>query len=426
LFLTTLPNGLGAQTIYGGASLVTPLSALGASARVDALGGAWVGLADDPSALFYNAAGLSQLKAASLSLNHNSYLAGSFEETLLFGLPVGAWGGFAAALQYVSWGGLDARDVNGVSEGSFADGDAAFSLGWGLGVADQLSVGAALHGIQQKIIDSLDTGFSADFGILWAPDPRFQMGLCYTGLGTSWAGFGPAQDLRFGTAFKLDLGKDAVLRMLAGGDWEPNSVSRLQGGLEAVFDRDYFLRVGGQAPLGDNQVGGLTGFTAGAGARLGRFQLDYAFVPYGDLGASHRVSLEYEFPNPQPPVSRPVTVLASPVTIQVPPVTVAAPVPVPVPAGENAKTKLEVLFDLPGVPARRAGHSQSQVAAYEKAASDHPGDSRAWRNLGIVYLNSGQKDLGIQCLEQALRLNPTDQALGRWLSDYHARHPAAR
>ena len=265
---------------------MTPLSALGAAARVDALGGALVGLADDPSALFYNAAGLSQLKAVSLSLNHNSYLAGSFEETLLFGLPLGAWGGFAAALQYVSWGGLDARDVNGVSEGSFADGDAAFSLGWGLGVADQLSVGAALRGIQQKIIDSLDTGFSGDLGILWTPDPRFQMGLSYTGLGSSWAGFGPAQDLRFGLALKLDLGKDAVLEEpLAGSDQRQNSVSRLQGGLEAVFDRDYFLRVGGQVPLGDNQVGGLTGFTAGAGARFGRFQVDYAFVPYGDTGS---------------------------------------------------------------------------------------------------------------------------------------------
>jgi hypothetical protein len=402
---------------------VTPLSALGASARVDALGGTWVGLADDPSALFYNAAGLSKLKAASLSLNHNSYLAGSFEETLLFGLPLGAWGGFAAALQYVSWGGLDARDINGVSQGTFADGDAAFSLGWGVALGDRISVGAALHGIQQKIIDSLDTGFSGDLGILWTPDPRFQLGLSYTGLGTSWAGFNPAQDLRFGMAFQLDLGKDALLRMLAGSDWEPNSVSRLQGGLEAVFDRAYFLRVGGQMPLEDNQVGGLTGFTAGAGARFGQFQLDYAFVPYGDLGASHRISLGYEFANPAPPISRPVTVLVSPVTVQTPPVTVAAPVPVP--AGESAKTKLEVLFDLPGAPVRAKDNFQSQIAAYEKAASDHPGNSRAWRNLGIVYLNSGQKDLGIQCLEQAFRLNPADQALGRWLSDYHARYPAS-
>ena len=72
------------QTVNPAAQLATPLGALGASARADALGDAWVGLADDPSALFFNSAGLSGLQNTSLSINHNSYLAGVFEETLLF------------------------------------------------------------------------------------------------------------------------------------------------------------------------------------------------------------------------------------------------------------------------------------------------------------------------------------------------------
>ena len=44
-------------------------------------------MADDPSAIFFNSAGLSGLPNARLSLNHNSYLGGSFEETFLVGLP---------------------------------------------------------------------------------------------------------------------------------------------------------------------------------------------------------------------------------------------------------------------------------------------------------------------------------------------------
>jgi hypothetical protein len=147
--------------------------------------------------------------------------------------------------------------------------------------------------------------------------------------------------------------------------------------------------------------------------------LDYAFVPYGDLGTSHRVSVGYEFPNPTPVVSKPVTVLAPPVTV------VATPQPLPVTAGAP-KSKVEVRFELPsagGTPTAEA-QAPSLVGPYEKAAQENPGDSRAWRKLGIVYLRTGQSALGIQCLEQALRLNPSDLELRKWLDDYHAKHPS--
>lgn len=417
---------LPAQTVNSRAGWVTPLSALGASARADGLGDALVGLADDPSALFFNSAGLSQLKAASLSINHNSYLAGSFEETLLFGLRAGSLGGFAAALQYVSWGGIDKRDADGVPEGSFTDSDASFSVGWGLPVADSLSLGLALHGSQQKIVDSLYTGLSGDLGLLWVPRPNFRVGLAYTGLGTPLAGFTPAQDLHLGLSTFLDLGKGSKLQPLLAGDWEPQGVSRIQGGLEGTINRDCFLRLGYQAALEKNQIGGLTGFTAGAGFRVGRVRLDYAFVPYGDLGNSHRISVGYEFPNSKPVAPKSVTVMSSPVTVEAAPMTViVTPTPGSVTAPGLPKSKVEVHFELGGAqpPLKGETLSSTLVASYEKAAEANPEDSRAWRNLGIVYLKSGQNAQGIQCLEQALRLNPNDQVLKKWIEDYRSHHP---
>jgi hypothetical protein len=407
------------------AGLVTPLSGLGASARADALGDAFAGLADDPSALFFNAAGLSQLRNASLSVNHNSYLGSSFEETLLFGLPAGPLGGFAGALQYVSWGNIDQRDAYGVYQGTFADSDAAFSLGWGLPMTRSLSLGLALHGVEQKIINALYTGLTGDLGVLFAPDPAFRAGLSYTGLGTSQAGYNPAQDLRLGLSTDLVLEKGSDLRPLVTGDWEPNGVSRIQGGLEGTIERDYFLRVGYQGALADNQIGGLTGFTAGGGLKIGCFQLDYAFVPYGDLGTSHRISVGYEFPNPTPVPVKPVTVMTSPVTVQAAPVTVVAtPQPVPVPAGPP-KSKVEVLFELPGTTSTppTAVQTPALAAPYEKAVQDNPQNPLAWRYLGIIYLRSGQTAQGLQCLDQALRLNPNDLALRQWLINYRINHP---
>jgi hypothetical protein len=155
--------------------------------------------------------------------------------------------------------------------------------------------------------------------------------------------------------------------------------------------------------------------------------LDYAFVPYGDLGTSHRISVGYEFPNPPPAVVKPVTVMSSPVTVQAPPVTVVA-TPAPIPSSGTPKSKVEVLFELPGnlTPPMGSAQASALTAPYEKAAQEHPGDSLAWRKLGIIYLRTGQRALGLQCLEEALRLNPQDLALKQWLEKDRARHPQGR
>ncbi len=175
------------QTISSTAALVTPLSALGASARADAMGSAFTGVADDSSALFFNSAGLSGLNNAQLSLNHNSYLGGSFEETLLVGLPAGDLGGFAGAIQSVFWGSLDERNALGVELGNFQDNDVALSLGWGKEWAKGFSIGVALLGTQQKIVDSLYDSLSGQVGLLWRPIPDLRLGLVYSGFGTAVA-----------------------------------------------------------------------------------------------------------------------------------------------------------------------------------------------------------------------------------------------
>ena len=43
------------------------------------------------------------------------------------------------------------------------------------------------------------------------------------------------------------------------------------------------------------QVDGLTGVTLGAGVEFHGLSVDYAFLPYGDLGSTHRVGLSAKF-----------------------------------------------------------------------------------------------------------------------------------
>jgi tetratricopeptide (TPR) repeat protein len=426
IFIFSWNEGLSQTVVTSTAALVTPLTALGASARTDALGGAFTGVADDPSALFFNSAGLSGLQDARISLNHNSYLAGTFEETLLVGLPAGDLGGFATAIQYVFWGALDERDAFGVDQGSYADSDIALSLGWGKALSRNFSIGAALYGTQQKIVDTLYGSLSSQVGLLWKPWNDFRAGLVYTGFGTPVAGQSLASDLKGGISNLFHWGKDQSLLVALSGFYEPNGVSQLQGGMEAGFWRNYFLRVGYQLPLSDNQVPGFTNFTAGAGVRIESITIDYAFVPYGDLGTSNRVSLAYDFPNPTP-VVKPVTVLVE--TAPTKPVTVfVTPTPAPMAAPAPAKSSVAVHFEVPAGAALQVIDFQLSVLIqkYEQATETNPGDASAWHHLGSAYWKAGKTDLAVQCLQQALRLNPADFKLKAWLDQYQTAHPQGR
>jgi len=407
------------------AALVTPLTALGASARTDALGGAFTGIADDSSALFFNSAGLSGLQNARISLNHNSYLAGTFEETLLVGLPAADLGGFAAALQYVFWGALDERDSFGVDQGTYSDSDIALSLGWGKALSKNFSIGAAVYGTQQKIVDTLYGSLSGQAGLLWIPWNDFRAGLVYSNFGTPVSGQSLASDLKGGVSNLFHWGNDKSFLLAFSGYYEPNGVSQLQGGLEAGFLKKYFIRTGYDLPLSNNQISGFTGFTAGAGIQIESITIDYAFVPYGDLGTSNRVSLAYDFPNPTPvPTAKPVTVLVEPAPAK--PVTVfVMPTVTPILTSAPAKSSVAVHFEVPVNTAPTV--TDFQVAAliqkYEQATETNPSDASAWHQLGSAYWKAGKTDLAVQCLQQSLRLNPADVKLKAWLDQYQAAHP---
>ena len=56
------------------------------------------------------------------------------------------------------------------------------------------------------------------------------------------------------------------------------------------------LRMGYQLGHGQDQLGsGLVGFSTGVGFQFKGFNLDYAYLPYGDLGNTQRFSLGFRF-----------------------------------------------------------------------------------------------------------------------------------
>lgn len=395
------------------ASLAAPIENLEGSARDLAMGSAFVGLADDSSAIYFNPAGLSGLKAPEIALHHNSYLAGTFQETLEAGFPAGTMGGLAFSLDYVGWGTLDLRDAFGNSQGNYSDSDVGFTAGWGMELLPGFSGGLALRGLQQKVVNDLYTSLAGDLGVLWRLGKNLRLGMSYLNLGTPVAGSSLYGDWKAGGSYRILFDTHFTLLTALSGDWTPGGVGSAQAGLEGTLDKQWTLRVGYQLPFYDNQIDGLTGLTAGAGIKISSLTLDYAYLPFGTLGDSNRISLTYQFDLP-----REVVQVNVPVQM---PVTVIQNIPQP-PDTKDVEVHFKISTDplSQGQALEQAGKWKEAIELYVAALKEKPADGMLWKALGNAYYQLGKKDYAIQCFERVLQLEPDNQALRDWLAKYKA------
>jgi hypothetical protein len=77
---------------------------------------------------------------------------------------------------------------------------------------------------------------------------------------------------------------------------EAGEIDRLQIALESVLFEKLSLRAGYSKDLADPLLGGLAGLNLGLGFSIGRYRIDYAFQPFGDLGVAQRVGIEWTLP----------------------------------------------------------------------------------------------------------------------------------
>lgn len=83
--------------------------------------------------------------------------------------------------------------------------------------------------------------------------------------------------------------------------WEGDVLQNFSGDTEVLLGTELnwnqmgFLRVGYRYTSHFADLGTLTGASFGVGVNWKAVQMDYAFLPYGDLGDSHRISLAWRF-----------------------------------------------------------------------------------------------------------------------------------
>lgn len=295
------PFSEGAAGTTGAAFLRIP-----SGARGEAMGSANSASAEGAEALFWNPGGLGRLAGtgrAEASVSYNALLESSYAGAMSYARPLAngrsVW---ATGLVYHSAGEVQGYDRFGNASGSFSPTDLCLAGAYAHKF-EALSAGGALKVIRSEIAGAAGTTFAMDLGV--AADRVSAIGEGPVDLGASLRNFGPG--IQVGSAsdplpFAIQMGarwhvSPQMALMLDGFMPVDDSPYPALGG---EFTQPFGAASKGQLRFGYNvkrqrSVDGLTGLTAGGGLDLERFRVDYAWVPFGELGTTHKLTLAFKF-----------------------------------------------------------------------------------------------------------------------------------
>ena len=366
---------------------------LGAGARAAGMGEASAASTWDATAVRYNPAAMTRVEENSASFMHDEHLQSTFLDNLAYVRRLSAQNAAGLSLSYMNYGSIAITDESTAQIGTAHPSDLAVTAAFARqfdDVAGPLrgsSLGLSLSYIQSKIVDSATTE-AASLGFLSRP------------FGLNRVRFAAVVD-NIGGTMKFDKASDPLpmtLRVGAAGyithDWllsaevaDPKGASvfgalGMEKWIGSPYERGLALRAGyNTRSTGD--LSGLTGLSLGLGFALNAVMLDYAFVPFGELGYTHRISLSLRFGSEDaqmasapPPMESPAKAAAAP-SLPAPPAEPAKaagpPSPSPLPhAGEDARRAGEGTKDLaaPRILAAKLMMSQGRYSdAHEEWTS---------------------------------------------------------
>ncbi|MCK4418446.1 PorV/PorQ family protein, partial [Candidatus Aerophobetes bacterium] len=155
---------------------------IGVGARPAAMGEAFTALADDGTSLYWNPAGLTQIKQRELSATYNLWFQEIRQGYLSFGFPsLGGTVGLGA--NYVDMGDIEGRDEEGNPTGDFGASDTHLFAGY----ADKfknISWGITVGWLEDKIEKDTKTTFLANIGLLYPLGERFILGVVAQNIGS--------------------------------------------------------------------------------------------------------------------------------------------------------------------------------------------------------------------------------------------------
>jgi hypothetical protein len=289
---------------------------IGVGARAAALGDAFVAIADDASALYWNPAGLGFLQGTHVHFTHIQWPAEIEYE--FFGLTkkvarIGIIGLSFASLH------MDDMEVttefrpHGTGE-YFSYGDFLGAVTYARQLTDRFSFGINLKYIQENLAELTSRGWVVDMGTYYRTGfrslriaanlanfgPNIRPDGSYLGINEygqpvtrRYEGFAPPTVFRLGTAMEIMESDGQKLTLCLAMNHPVDNAENASLGLEYQFLRAISARLGYKFNYDEERV------TLGAGWQLplwsSQMRIDYAYTDFGLLESAHRISFDFWF-----------------------------------------------------------------------------------------------------------------------------------
>jgi hypothetical protein len=275
-----------------------PFLKINVGARAVAMGGAFTGLADDASALYYNPAGIASLYESRYMFGYHNYFDDLQSGFVGLTFKLSDKSALGTYVNYLNYGEFIETDTTGEILGTFGGFDMVWSFGFATRPSYNWMIGIMPKIIYEKVQQYTASGIAVDMGVKYASNrERFTAGFAIQNLGTQLDGLGSE--------------KESLPLTFRGG------VSGRPRGLPVVLssdiilptDNDLVIAVGGEYQnlrpvlirMGWNSFGSnfriddssdkTAGFSFGIGFEKKSLRIGYSFDAGADLGNSHRITM---------------------------------------------------------------------------------------------------------------------------------------
>ena len=277
---------------------------IGVGARASGMGGAFVAVADDATALYYNAAGIARIDGdrSELTLNHATWPAElSFDQVgyvFHFKKIPGAFGLSARALTMTPMEETTAYQPNGTGR-TFDAGMMAFGLTYARSFTDKFSAGATVNLVHEGLAELSEQAVTFDLGTLYdVGTAGMKIGMAIQNIGSQIQFIEREARIpgifRVGTSATLLSSSDNKLIGSFEFSHPPDNSERMNVGAEYGYRKYLFMRGGYNINHDTEALAAGVGFHFPV-SRAGMADVDYAYTDMQDLGAAHRFTLKFLF-----------------------------------------------------------------------------------------------------------------------------------
>lgn len=278
---------------------------IGADARGSSLSGAVISATSGVESLYWNPAGMVEMKNKEAMLTYNDWIGGMTYLYVGFEIPllISKWGKVGGSITFLSEGDVDQAAGNISDLDSLSSYDLAISGAYGKKIGN-IEAGGAIRFITKSIFGERSTGAVVDFG--WQMpihETGLKAGMVIKNLGFASAIGNKPEGMplmyQVGMSYFYKKGDNSINTMLSS-DFMVDDSPYVNLGVEYGYKEALYVRLGYRVETTGNALGGTKGLSVGLGGKIENLlvkdmKADITWIPMAALGNVMQMTLTIGF-----------------------------------------------------------------------------------------------------------------------------------